>query len=284
MRSKNVLVIGVDVASGKKAIESRGRSQFQEIHVVAAAAFLIVGGKSFHHFCNHHVAHGNTETVFKDEEVSENETTASGGSQKFTASAAVTKHLSSFVQEALEYFKRELKLSVDSVVIARGSSSDGEIEKARREELEALKSLLQGTPFVHLTAQRTHNTRLMFKCSESLGRGPNVFTNAPRGFITTEGVQKLEAVKSGFLLNGANCTLGQAKAVKYLILHSDLGAVSELPELFYGLCFMFPNKADAIPYPLPLKCAQKYANLFVTLDVNEVMTLHPLLKPKLHYL
>jgi len=90
----------------------------------------------------------------------------------------------------------------------------------------------------------------------------------------------------GFFVNGANCSLGHAKPVKYLVLQdsSKEGGVKELEELLYALCFLFPNKADALPYPLPLKCADKYANLFVTLDVNLLRSLHPNLKTKMHYL
>jgi hypothetical protein len=279
---KKILIIGVDVASGNKCIVSKGKSQRMDIHVVACVGFMVdVAKKEWKHYCNHYVAYGKKELLTRfDDAGSETETTISSESVKMTAATAVSKHLPSFVQEALEHFG-----AVDGMIVARGSSSDGEIAAARREETDALKELR--VPFAHIAAQRRNNTKLSWKAKEYLrGMTSENFTNIPRGFVTTEGVPSLlgdEAPTEGFYVNGANCTLGQAKQTKFNILHNS-GFIKELPELFYALSFMFPNKADGVPYPLPLKCADKYANLFVTLEVSELMTLDPNLKTKLHYI
>eukprot|EP00331_Platyophrya_macrostoma_P019843 CAMPEP_0176467066 /NCGR_PEP_ID=MMETSP0127-20121128/38252_1 /TAXON_ID=938130 /ORGANISM="Platyophrya macrostoma, Strain WH" /LENGTH=192 /DNA_ID=CAMNT_0017860325 /DNA_START=69 /DNA_END=647 /DNA_ORIENTATION=- len=179
---------------------------------------------------------------------------------------------------------------VSGVIIARGSASDGEIAAAKMREVDALKTILEAsnTPFTHLAAQRRNNTRFSWKGKECISRLPDQFVNAPRGFTTSEGVPALTTgepteTQRGFYVNGANCTLGHAKQTKFNILH-DGRVCDELPELMYALSFMFPNKPDGLPYPLPLKCADKYANLMATLEINEIRSLPAALRTRIHYI
>jgi hypothetical protein len=287
---KNIVIIGVDVASGNKYIETGNKLQRMDVHVVACVAFHVnTATKAWTHYCNHYVAHGKKEVMCRtdDPDAAETETTLSNESQKITSTGAVSKFLPTFVSEVRNHYQ-SLGLNIDSYVIARGSASDGEVAAAKRDETEAIKSAIGSTPFVHLAAQRRNNTRMHFKGKEYLPRFANdSYVNAPRGFVTTEGVPAVmgdDSITSGFYVNGANCTLGHAKQTKFNILHEGNGTVKELPELFYAMSFMFPNKPDGLPYPLPLKCADKYANLFVLLEVNEMKTLPENLRTKLHYI
>ncbi len=284
LAGKGLLIVGIDAASNQRDSSHGGKSSRMDTFVAAFVAFFVVG-KQWHHYCNHYVNFGRKQVVYEDADAAtETETTASSTSHKGTASSTISDNIQSFIEDAKKHFSKIAPIG--SVVIARGSASDGEIDKACNVEVEAVKAALDNTPFVFLAAQRRNNTRFMWKVRDVLRQGVDGFVNPPRGFYTTDGINSA-AGRRGFYINGANCTLGHAKSTKYVILaNKGTNCVkdNELANLFYNLSFLFPNKTDGIPYPLPLKCADKYANLFVLLDINILRTLPEHLRTKLHYL
>ena len=277
------MIVGVDAASNQRDSVKGGKSSRTDTFVAAFVAFFVVG-KTWHHYCNHYVNYGRKQVIYQDADAAtETETTASSTSHKGSASSTISDHIQEFVDEAKKHFSKIAPVA--SVVVARGSTSDGEIDKACEVESAAIRTALEGTPFVFLAAQRRNNTRFMWKVRDNIRTGVDGFVNPPRGFTTTDGIAT-SAGRRGFYINGANCTLGHAKSTKYVVLATGGSCLkdAELQALFYTLSFLFPNKPDGIPYPLPLKCADKYANLFVLLDIDVLRTLPLHLRTKMHYL
>ena len=296
---KGLLIVGVDVASGTKNFDKGGRSMRRNFYVVAYVAFFVVpdgkGGATWHHYCNHDVALGSSQMLYRDSDAETGTTSAaSEASAHLTAGTCSASSFPKFMTEALEHFGKVAP--IHHVVVARGSVPDGEVEFVRSREVADLDNILQhkAVTYSYLAAQRKNNTRFCFDISRFVPRTSlpkETMVNPPRGFVTTESIpvvpgrDKVAVAQSGFYVNGANCTLGGAKSTKYLVLHHEPRIPEhELHSLLYGLCFLFPNKTDGLPYPLPLKCADKYANLFAVLDVSRLSSLPASLRPRMHYL
>ena len=282
LKGKGLLLVGVDISQGLKSSTSHGNLQRAQ-HIVVAFVAFYVRDKKWSHYCNHYVESGAKQTIYRDEDdKAEAETTASGASGRSDPATFVSKHLGEFLLDARAHFE---KLGpIHNIIVARGGQSDGEIAKCEQNEVSTAKQIAtsMNCNLTYVGAQRRNNTRFFFNASETLrGAGvPKGFVNAPRGFVTKEGIGS----KSGFYVTGANCTLGQAKSTKFTVMFDSSEGKLELESLFFALGFMFPNKPDAIPYPLPLQCASRYANLFVLLHLGSATTLPVTLRRRMHYL
>ncbi|EPY39769.1 hypothetical protein AGDE_04159 [Angomonas deanei] len=142
-----------------------------------------------------------------------------------------------------------------------------------------IKAALPTWEYAVLSAQVRTGTRLLWKYS-----GSSKFVNAPRGFSSPMGIDAIHNNSAhAFLLSGSFCELGNSANTCYVVL--DLTAKvdkAELETFTYALCFLYPNKADALPLPLPMKCASEYAKKF--LSYQRLTELPPEMRRSMHYL
>lgn len=118
------------------------------------------------------------------------------------------------------------------------------------------------------------------------------FRNVPRGLLIEEQLTICGTVNGdangltftrGFRLCSANCTLGQARTLLYLIKEQDTELANrDLQLLLYALCFVYQNFPGSLPIPLPMKAAMEYNRKFTPLHACK--RLHADLRPTMHYL
>jgi hypothetical protein len=304
-QGKSVMIVGCDVSAASSTQSGEGRSMKRNYCVVACTAFLVTNGK-WYHYCNHYVEKGRSFTLFRnDAEAGASETASTRSTPDVTPGSASARHLPVFVQDALGYFKKEFRTTPDHLVVSQGGIPDGELAKCISEAVPMLDDVTTaalGAPRYSLVfALRRNNMRLSFEIKKAVPGShmdQGALVNAPRGFVTEEGVPMVGDTAApqtmpGFYLNAASCTLGHAKCVKFVVAKAASGIETPdtklrgLERLFNALSYLFPNKADALPYPLPLKCADRYANQYaelIDLSAPGSETLHPALRPKMHYL
>lgn len=289
LASNGIVIVGVDTANTMKDISGESTTTRTPTFVVSLVAFHYHHTTGWSHFCNHAVFTGRRQTFG----IADSETGTSATSvvdEHYDVATSVSSALGPFLEAMDSHFSSK-NLHYGTLICARGSESDGEISKAYRHEPETIANFCEskGKLGVLLAAQRGSKTRFFFKPSPT--SRVKQLVNAPRGFFTTDAVplcgEENEDIgeAGGFYVVGARCNLGHAKATKYnVIFETSPVDKEELGSLFYSLCFLFPNKADGLPYPLPLKAANRYANLFVLLSLQNIKTLSAPLQPTLHYL
>ena len=284
-----IVIIGIDTANTMKDSFSDAKATRTPTFVVALVAFHFHPKSGWSHFCDHAVLRGKRQTFGASGE-SETETTATSATDEhYDVATSVADALRPFLEKMHDHFK---DLEYTTVLCSRGSESDGEIVKAQSHDPAVMSDFCKahGKKGILVAAQRGSKTRFFFDPSTMNGCGKEL-VNPPRGFYTVDAVPLTdgnEDLSSGFYVVGARCNLGHAKATKYNIIPlqentAGAGVSKEIASLFYSLCFLFPNKADGLPYPLPLKAANRYANLFVLMSQLE-KSLGDTLKPRLHYL
>ncbi|KPI85010.1 hypothetical protein ABL78_5945 [Leptomonas seymouri] len=88
-----------------------------------------------------------------------------------------------------------------------------------------------------------------------------------------------------FYLSGASCSLGHASKPYYLALWRSPAIPMDEPQQLthtHKLSYMYPNKPDALPLTMPIKCAYEYVRKLVSL--KDAVELSQRVKPTMHYL
>lgn len=289
-----VLLVGVDVGSNWRDETVRGRTVRQYTHTISFVAFL-AEGKKWRPFCNHQHVAGSEQLLYADSAAATSESSESkqqqqqrhhqnAGGIRENATDVLRAHFAGFLKEVKRHFGLA-SAKPGSVVVYRGCTSNGEVAAA--ESLaDDVKAEFGKWNYAVMTAQARSHTRFAM-----LPPSPNCpvqeRTNVPRGFCTCDFIDVCltgagKGSKKAFYLTGAFCCLGHASNTLYVVLASSGIGLPALQKLTFALCFMYPNKPDALPLPLPMKCAAEYARKFSVLP--DVKTLHESMKPTMHYL
>ncbi|ORC90475.1 putative argonaute-like protein [Trypanosoma theileri] len=274
MDSNNgLLIIAGDIGRDQVNVRFEKSTMRESIYTVAFVAFF-VRGKDWITYCNHYHVNGKKETIFSSGQDAKS-SQLSGG--VLIPSEVLSEKMENFIQDAQKHFN-QMGLKVSALLFLRGCASEGEMINAQQHDVDFLSAYLKdNVAWAAVAAQRYVHTRLSAKTPGN----PSLLCNVPRGFVTSEGTDK--RFGESFFLNGANCTLGHARSTLYVVFgRKNIFELSELQKLIYGMCFLYPNKTDALPLPLPLKCASEYARKFVPL--REVETLPQSLRTTMHYL
>nr|CCC94136.1 unnamed protein product [Trypanosoma congolense IL3000] len=266
-----ILIIAADVGRDQQSFSTATSTVRQDLYAVAFVAFY-AKGTQWSTYCNHYQVDGRKETVYA-EGSSEEQSTKAGG--RLAPSEVISTKIGEFLQDARRHFK-EKALKISSYLILRGCASEGELIEARKNDAEVLGRALEGSKWAIVAAQRYQHSRF----SAQFSQGDREFCNVPRGFVTEDAVDK--KFGESFFLTGANCTLGHARSTLYVVFRRNKFEMRELQALVYGMCYMYPNKTDALPIPLPLKCASEYGRKYSSL--RTVKTLASELRPTMHYL
>ncbi|KAH9577965.1 PAZ domain [Trypanosoma melophagium] len=267
------LVIAGDVGRDQINIRSENLTTRESIYTVAFVAFF-VRGKEWMTYCNHYHVNGRKETIFSTAPDTES-SRHSGGS--LLPSEVLSIKMEEFIKDALRHFKQK-GFQVSAVVFLRGCASEGELINARQHDIDFLSGYFKdNVAWAAVAAQRYVHTRF----SAPTPKDHSFLCNVPRGFVTEEGTDN--RFGESFFLTGANCTLGHARSTLYVIFgRKDNFELRELQSLIYGMGFLYPNKTDGLPLPLPLKCASEYARKYVPL--RNVKALPDSLRTSMHYL
>ncbi|KAH8614858.1 Piwi domain [Trypanosoma vivax] len=270
-KAGGLLIIGADVGRDQRLLRNEGATALQDMYTVAFVAFHVSGFK-WHTYCDHYQVNGRKCTVYSAAE-DEGSSKSDAGT---TPSDVLSAKMGEFLQEATRHFE-DKGLRVSSVLVMRGCASEGELFDAQRNDCDVLEGFLRGNAsWAVVAAQRFQHTRFAAKAPQD----EEALCNVQRGFVCEECTDS--KFEKAFYLTSAHCTLGHARATLYVVFKCENFELRELQSLIYGMCFMFPNKADALPLPLPLKCASEYGKKFVVLP--EVRNLHKKLRDTMHYL
>ncbi|RNF27493.1 argonaute-like protein 1 [Trypanosoma conorhini] len=271
--SAGVLIIGADIGRDLRELRTEEATLEQDVYTVAFVAFHVCGTR-WETYCNHYHVDGRKRSLFAQSPQTEGSTVSEKASMP---SEVLSGKLRDFLDEARRHFL-DRGLQTSAVLLLRGCASEGELLSAKEHDVDLLSGSLKGNVLWGVVAsQRYQHTRF----AAVTPKEPDTLCNVPRGFVTREGTDS--KFGESFFLNGANCTLGHARATFYAVLGRKPNfPLAEIQALLYGMCFLYPNKTDSLPLPLPLKCASEYARKFVYL--RGVDKLPRELRTKLHYL
>ncbi|EAN78475.1 argonaute-like protein [Trypanosoma brucei brucei TREU927] len=270
--SGGILIIAADVGRDQRSVATESSAVRQEFFAVAFVSFY-VKGTQWSTYCNHYQVNGRKETLYADGSDCDTTSMSEGGPP--TPSEVISKKMGEFVQEAKSHFTSKGN-AVSAYLVLRGCASEGELLDARKSDVDVLSEVLKGSSWAVVAGQRYQHSRFAFQAPDDR----TMYCNAPRGFVTAEGADK--KFGEAFFLTGANCTLGHARSTLYVVSKRKGFDLGELQALLYGMCFLYPNKTDALPLPLPLKCAAEYGRKYSAL--TNLKTLGGNLRTTMHYL
>ncbi|RNF04469.1 argonaute-like protein 1 [Trypanosoma rangeli] len=271
--SAGILIIGADIGRDKQELRTDESTVEQDIYTVAFVAFHVRGTR-WETYCGHYQVDGRKRSLFAQSPQTEGSSVLEKASMP---SEVLSGKLRGFLDEARRHFL-DKGLQTSAVLLLRGCASEGELLAAKEHDVDLLSgSLKENVLWGVVASQRYQHTRF----AAATPKEPDTLCNVPRGFVTCEGTDS--KFGESFFLSSANCTLGHARATLYVVLGRKQNfLLSEMQALLYGMCFLYPNKTDGLPLPLPLKCASEYARKFVFL--RDVKNPSKEMRDKLHYL
>nr|AOA52365.1 argonaute 1 [Crithidia acanthocephali] len=289
--NRPVLIVSAVVGSAMNKLEEKNKVVSAKLYTVTFVAFL-ANGKNWSPYCNHYQVKGEEQVLFEGSDVaSSSMSTASPAGRQQNANEVLNKKFPDFLKEVVARFKLNGKGGKGAMVLYRGAMTDAEAAYAVNME-QAVEQLLPSWDTATVVVQPRSHFRMGWDPVSSFpqekGKGTGGYCNVPRGFVTEDcrivfADADPNAPVESFYLSGANCSLGHASNTYYLVLkRSPAIAMDELQQLTYNMCFMYPNKPDALPLPLPIKCAYEYARKFGSLKA--VKELPARMRPTMHYL
>ncbi|EPY25772.1 argonaute-like protein [Angomonas deanei] len=266
--SKPLVIIGLDVSTSMETV-GKGRTTVKTRSLLVTCVAFLVEGKRWQPYCNHRRVQGNTVKADANRQVS--------SGTRATPSEVANEQFDAFLREIVSVFDLKNKKE-GTALLYRACSGEGEVISAKG-LAPMIKAALPTWEYAVLSAQVRTGTRLLWKYS-----GSSKFVNAPRGFASPMGIDAIHNNSAhAFLLSGSFCELGNSANTCYVVLHHTAKVdKAELEKFTYALCFLYPNKADALPLPLPMKCASEYAKKF--LSFQHLTELPPEMRRSMHYL
>lgn len=258
--ASNTLFIGVDVGP-----ETRSEPYRRLVTVVA----FYTSGEEWSTWCNHSwVDVRNSER--QDVSVSK-------------INEAVKKHLTAIAK------RFETSKSSGTLILMRAPCSSGELPMCFH--WTALSKEIFGKWKRCVLGTQARGMKLSWDVEPGGASATDGLRNVPRGFwmrdnltipLTVDGVATAHYF-NGFRICGANCVLGHANSLLYLVFDRDSSITEEeLRKVLYALCYMYPNMPGALPVPLPIKAAAEYNKKFGPLQ--EVKQMIPSMAGSMHYL
>ncbi|KPA76984.1 argonaute-like protein (AGO1) [Leptomonas pyrrhocoris] len=289
--NRPVLIVSAVVGSAMNTLAEKHKTVNAKLFTVAFVAFL-ANAKSWKPYCLHYQVKGEEQVLYEESDAaSSSMSTASPAGRQQNANEELNKKFPDFLKEVVAHFKLNGKNGKGAMVLYRGAMTDAEAGFAFNME-PAMEQVLPSWDTATLVVQPRSHFREFWDPATSFpsekGSGRGAHCNVPRGFVTNDcrivfADADPNAPVESFYLSGANCTLGHASNTYYLVQNrSPAIPMDQLQRLTYNMCFMYPNKPDALPLPLPIKCAYEYARKFGSLKA--VKELPPKMRPTMHYL
>lgn len=255
----DLLIIGVDVGPPARTRPAR---------LLTCVAFYVRGGKTWETRCDH---------TWVD--------TRNKANQDISV-ARINEALKKFLEATAKFYG--VSSRPGTLLLCRSPASSGELPMCFNWS-EMCKSVFAKWSICVVGSQSRGDTKLAWDMNNN-GKTEG-FRNVPRGLcvednltipVTVDGVSTVQSFR-GFRLCGANCVLGQANTLLYLVFERDQKlSLSDLQNLLYALCFMYPNMPGALPMPLPIKAAMEYNKKFNPLP--DLKKLHEKMRGTMHYL
>nr|AOA52367.1 argonaute 1 [Zelonia costaricensis] len=290
-----LLVLSAVVGSAMSTLQDKHKSANVKLYTVAFVAFLATG-KSWKPYCLHYQVKGEEQVLYEDSDVASSSMSASSpAGRQQNANEVLNKKFPDFLKEVVAHFQLNGKSGKGSVVLYRGAMTDAEAGFTANMEL-ALEQVLPSWKSATVVVQPRCHFRMGWDVKSTFpevkgsnnNQTPSGLCNVPRGFSTTDcrivfaDADPNVPVES-FYMSGANCALGHASNTFYLVQKRSKGiSLADLQQLTYNMCFMYPNKPDALPLPLPINCALEYARKYGSLKA--VQELPKPMRPTMHYL
>ncbi|KAK7194125.1 PAZ domain/Piwi domain containing protein [Novymonas esmeraldas] len=286
-----LLVISAVVGSALSTLVEAHRSANVKTYTVVFTAFL-ANSKTWKPYCMHYQVKGEEQILFEDSEVgSSSMSAASPAGRQQNANEVLNKKFPDFLKEVTAHFQLKGRGGKGTAVLYRGAMTDAEAGFTANMEL-AMEQVLPSWDTATVVVQPRSHFRMAWDPTTvfpDAGRnGPSGLCNVPRGFSTTDcrvvfaDADPNVPVES-FYMSGANCSLGHASNTFYLVQKRAASiSLADLQKLTYNMCFMYPNKPDALPLPLPINCALEYARKYGSLKA--VKELPKGMRPTMHYL
>eukprot|EP00796_Vickermania_ingenoplastis_P004832 gene4832-biopygen9833 len=257
--TSNVLIVGVDVGPPARTRPAR---------LLTCVAFYVKGGNQWETRCDH---------TWVD--------TRNKANQDISV-PRINEALKKFLEATAKYYN--VATSTGTLLLCRSPASSGELPMCFH--WAGLCTSIFGKWNVCVVGSQSRgDTKLAW---DTHGQGNTAdFRNVPRGLciddsmtipVTLNGEQTYQVFR-GFRLCGANCVLGQANTLLYLVF--ELGGkltMKDLQQLLYALCYMYPNMPGALPMPLPIKAATEYNKKYNSLP--DLKKLHEKMRSTMHYL
>ncbi|AIN96255.1 argonaute/dicer protein-like protein [Leishmania panamensis] len=286
-----LLIVGAVVGTAMNTMLEKYKSINVRLYTITFVAFL-ANGKSWKPYCMHHQVKGEEHVLYEDSDAASSHMSSTTLTvRRQNANEVLNNRFPDFLKEVTAHFKLDGKGSKGTMVLYRGAMTDAEVGFTANMDLvmeQVLPNWDTATVVVH---PRSHfrmawdPTAVFPRETASAYAG---FSNVPRGFSTTDcriilaDSDPYTPVDS-FYLSAANCTLGHATNTYYLVQKRAASiSLMDLQKLTYNMCYMYPNKPDALPLPLPIKCAYEYARKYGSL--KSVKELPTRMRPTMHYL
>lgn len=289
--NRPVLVVSAVVGSAMSTLAEKHKTVNAKVYTVAFVAFL-ANGKSWKPYCMHYQVKGEEQVVYQESDTaSSSMSAASPAGRQQNANEVLNKKFPDFLKEVASHFKLNGKSGKGTLVLYRGAMTDAEAAYATNME-QAMEQVLPSWDAATVVVQPRSHFRMGWDPVSSFpnekGNGKGGLCNVPRGFVTSDcrvvfaDADPNTPVES-FYMTGANCSLGHASNTYYLVQkRSAKIPMAQLQQLTYNMCYMYPNKPDALPLPLPINCAYEYARKFGSLKA--VKELPQRMRPTMHYL
>jgi hypothetical protein len=288
--NRPVLVVGAVFSSSMSTLAEKYKTVNARLYTVAFVAFL-ANGKSWKPYCMHYQVKGEEQVVFEESDEARSVSTASPAGRQQNANEVLNVKFPDFLKKVVAQFKLNGKDGKGAMVLYRGAMSDAEAAYAANME-QAMEQVLPSWDTATVVVQPRCHFRMGWDPTttfpEAQGSKKGKYCNVPRGFVTNDCRIVFadfgpNAPVESFYLCGANCSLSHASNTYYLVQkRSSTILMEQLQQLTYNMCFMHPNKPDALPLPLLINCAIEYARKFGSL--KEAKELPARMRPTMHYL
>ncbi|KAG5484749.1 hypothetical protein LSCM1_06570 [Leishmania martiniquensis] len=289
--SRPLLVVGAVVGSAMSTLQEKHVSANVTLHTVAFVAFLAIG-KCWKPYCMHYQVQGEERVLYTEGDVATSSLPADApAGRRQNANEVLNEKFPDFLKEVAVHFQLDGNSTKGTVVLYRGAMTDSEVGFAANMSL-AIEQVLPSWDAAILVVQPRSHFRMAWDFTtvfpEEKRNGHAGLCNVPRGFCTTDcrfafaDVDPSTPVES-FYMSSANCFLGHASNTYYLVQKCAATiSLADLQQLTYNMCFMYPNKPDALPLPLPINCANEYARKYGSLKA--VKELPQGMRTTMHYL
>ena len=288
---RQVLVMSAAVGSAMSALAEKHKTTRAKLFTVAFVAFL-AEGKSWKPYCMHYQVKGEEHVIYEDTDAaSSSMSTAAPVERQQNPNEVLNRRFPDFLKEVVAHFKLDGKNGKGVMVLYRAAMSDAETAFVANMKQD-VKQVLPSWDTATVVVQPRSHFRMFWDPASfpgMTGHAGGGFCNVPRGFVTRgchvifADADPTNAAVESFYLSSANCSLGHGSNTYYLVHErSSSIPVKQLQQLTYNMCFLYPNKPDALPLPLPVNCAIEYARKFGSLKA--VRELPQQMRPTMHYL
>jgi len=165
---------------------------------------------------------------------------------------------------------KQLSMNPTTVIVYRDGVGDGQLDIVKDTEVVQVKKALPHAKVIFCVVMKRISERFFIQTADK-----SICGNPIQGTIVND-LHHLN--QESFYLIPTQCELGTTRPTRYSIIEgARLIPLTELQQLTFSLCHLYPNVPDVVKLPLPTMLAHKLADL-----VGQNLDDNPVVNPNLY--